>query len=131
MNTIFRGVLLATMVALCVPAFAAAQEATTDSLIRRIDLLERRALDLEQRVQDLEALITRAPSLDRQVPASPNWRDISNWRRLLQGMTPDQVRALLGEPERVDAGGLTFWHWNEAHVYFVRGKLEGWSEPRR
>lgn len=130
MNPTFRAFLLATLAALSVPAFAAAQEAT-DSLIRRIDLLERRTIDLEQRVRDLKALVGRAPSLDRQVPPSPNWRDISNWRQLRQGMTPDQVRALLGEPERVNAGGFTFWHWNEAHVYFLRGKLEGWSEPKR
>jgi hypothetical protein len=131
MKMIFRAILLATFAALSVPALAAAQQATTDSLLRRIDLLERRANDLEQRVRELEALIRREPSADRQVQVSPNWRDILNWRRLRQGMTPDQVRALLGEPERVDAGVITFWHWNEANAYFMGGKLEGWSEPRR
>jgi hypothetical protein len=45
-------------------------------------------------------------------------------------MKPDQVRALLGEPERVDAGGVTFWHWANAYVSFMDGKVYGWSEPR-
>jgi hypothetical protein len=46
-------------------------------------------------------------------------------------MTMDEVRALLGEPERVDAGLVTYWRWADANVYFMRGKLEGWSEPER
>jgi len=45
-------------------------------------------------------------------------------------MKPDQVRALLGEPERVDAGGVTFWRWANAYVSFIDGKVYGWSEPR-
>ena len=130
MNTMFRA-LLATLAILSIPEFAAAQDATADSLLRRIDLLERRTADLEQRVRELDALIRREPSRDRQVPASANWRDISNWRRLRKGMKPDEVRALLGEPERVMAGPLTFWYWDEANVVFMDGKVEGWSEPKR
>jgi hypothetical protein len=131
MNMIFRAVMLAAFATLSVPALAEAQASATDSLLARIDLLERRTSDLEQRVRELEALIRREPSRDRQAQEAPNWRDISNWRRLRQGMTPDQVRALLGEPERVDAGAITFWHWNGASVHFMRGRVEGWSEPRR
>ena len=48
-------------------------------------------------------------------------------------MTTAQVRAVLGEPDRVIAGSsLTAWLWGEysASVNFTNGKLSGWSEPR-
>jgi outer membrane protein assembly factor BamE (lipoprotein component of BamABCDE complex) len=130
MTAILRTALLAALAAASIPAVAAGQDTSTASLLRRIELLERANTDLEQRVRDLEALIRREPSRDQQVAASPNWRDISNWRRLRQGMKPDQVRALLGEPERVEAGLRTYWRWADANVYFDYGKLAGWSEPR-
>ena len=130
MTAILRTALLAALAAASIPAVAAGQDTSTASLLRRIELLERANTDLEQRVRDLEALIRREPSRDQQVAGSGDWRDISNWRRLRQGMKPDQVRALLGEPERVEAGGVTFWHWANAYVSFMDGKVYGWSEPR-
>ena len=65
---------------------------------------------------------------------SAKWRDVQNWRRLRRGMTMDEVRALLGEPERVQAlgGVITHWYWDSgADVSFdASDKLESWSEPR-
>jgi hypothetical protein len=46
-------------------------------------------------------------------------------------MTTDEVRELLGEPERVDGGPRTIWYWADADVVFVSGKLLSWSEPKR
>jgi hypothetical protein len=52
-------------------------------------------------------------------------------------MNEDQVRALLGEPERVTAGSAsTIWSWGEypeetASLNFDNDKLAGWSEPHR
>ena len=49
----------------------------------------------------------------------------------------DQVHALLGEAEKVDANPVfTEWYWGwptGAHVSFDSrsGKLRGWSEPNR
>ena len=137
MTGIFRATLVAALVSFSIPAVAVAQNASVDSLRRRIDLLERTTTDLERRVRELEALIRREPSRDLPVTASPKWRDVQNWRRLRLQMTMDEVRALLGEPERVDASGaFTHWYWaspSGAHVYFdsSSGGLEGWSEPRR
>ena len=130
MTAILRTALLAALAVASIPAVAAGQDTSTASLLRRIELLERANADLEQRVRDLEALIRREPSRDQQVAVSGDWRDISNWRRLRQGMKPDQVRALLGEPERVEAGGVTFWRWANSYVSFMDGKVYGWSEPR-
>jgi hypothetical protein len=126
-----RAVLFAALTAICIPAVAAGQTPSSDSLLRRIDFLDRRVADLERRVRELEAPTTVGAARDRRVSTSPKWRDLQNWRQLRHGMTMDQVRALLGEPERVDAGSVTFWRWADANVYFISDRLEGWSEPRR
>jgi len=131
MTAILRATLLAALAASSLPAVATGQGTSTDSLLRRIDLLERRTADLDQRVLELEALIKTEPARDQSVPASSKWRDLANWRRLRLGMKMDEVRALLGEPERVDAGYVTYWRWTGANVSFISGKLEGWSEPQR
>lgn len=130
MTAILRTALLAALVAASTPAVAAGQDTSTASLLRRIELLERANADLEQRVRDLEAVIKGALSQAQPIPASTGWQDLANWRRLRIGMKPDQVRALLGEPERVDAGFRTYWRWADAEVYFDDGRLAGWSEPR-
>jgi len=137
MTWILRATLLAALASSSLPAIAVAQKASVDSLIRRIDLLERTTIELERRVGGLEALIKSEASRDRSVPASPKWRDLQNWRRLRRGMTMDEVRALLGEPERVEAlGGVaTYWRWESgggARVEFDghSSTLNGWSEPR-
>ena len=130
MTAILRATLLAALAASSIPAVATGQGTSTDSLLLRIDLLERRTADLEQRVRELEAVIKSEPSQGQPIPASTRWRDLANWRRLRLGMKMDEVRALLGEPERVDAGYVTYWRWTDANVSFVSGKLDGWSEPR-
>ena len=130
MTAILRTALLAALAAASIPALAAGQDTSAAGLLRRIELLERANTDLERRVRELEAVIKSEPSQGQPVPASTRWQDLANWRRLRQGMKPDQVRALLGEPERVEAGVFTFWRWPGAHVYFDSGKLAGWSEPR-
>lgn len=136
MPRILRAALLSALVASSHPALAAGQEASTDSLLRRIELLERRTIDLERRVRELEALITIEPSQSRPVAAIPEAQDLQNWRRLRLNLTMDQVRTLLGEPERVDViNSWTTWNWGSlggANVSFDRsGKVVGWSEPRR
>jgi hypothetical protein len=130
MTAIFRFALLTALVAFSIPTVAAAQQPSVDSLLRRIDLLERRSADLEQRVRELEAVMKGKPSRDLPVPTSPKWQDLQNWRRLRLKMTMDEVRAVLGEPERVQGGTFTFWYYPaNAHVSFYGGKLDRWSEP--
>jgi hypothetical protein len=137
MVLMLRAVVVVALAVYSVPAVAAGQEISADSLLRRIDLLEQKTADLERRVHELEARVTVSPSRPPAVPPSAQWRDIQNWRRLRHGMTMDQVRTLLGEPERVEAGSrLTFWRWGGdfgAHVQLDSrsGKVESWSEPRR
>ncbi len=126
MTAIFRAALVAAFTAASIPTVAVGQNVSADSLLRRIDSLQRRTADLERRVSELEALIRVEPSGSRAVPTS-----LANWRRLRRGMKMDEVRKLLGEPESVDAGYLTIWHYPGARVTFVDEKVDGWSEPRQ
>ena len=135
MIVIFRVALLAVLVAVFAPAVAEGK--SSDSQDQRIVLLESKVAALEERVRVLEALIKVEPSGTQPVPASANWRELANWRRLRRGMTMVQVRTLLGEPERVDENLYsTDWFWGEpperAMVMFDDGGgLTSWSEPRR
>jgi hypothetical protein len=135
MTPMFRVALLAGLAAAFIPAIAAGQEASADSLHHRIDLLERRTIDLEARVRELEALVRVEPARRPPVAASTKWRDVQNWRQLRLGMTMDQVRALLGEPERVDVNPIfSSWHWDPPSgpdvIFDSRsGRVTSWSEP--
>jgi hypothetical protein len=53
-------------------------------------------------------------------------------------MKPDEVRALLGEPEHVEGGRIARWFWGNfapagagPNVTFQDGKVYSWSEPRQ
>ena len=132
MHAIGRCALLTAVILSSWPAAASAQQASVDSLVRRVEVLELTISELAARVRQLEAQGGNEPSPDRSVPATANWRDVQNWRRLRRGMKMNEVRALLGEPERVDNfGSFTVWRWEfRASVEFDSGgKLRGWSEP--
>lgn len=113
------------------PAIAVSQDPSTSSLLRRIEQLERANADLERRVLALESRLKGEQSRGQSAASAAKWRDVSNWRRLRMGMSMDDVRAVLGDPERVDAGTITWWHWPEGYATFHRERLDGWSEPRR
>src|SRR5262245_67162 len=123
--------LVAGLIAFSIPAVAAGQQPSADSLLRRIDLLERRSANLEQRVRELEAVMNAQPQRAMPASTSAKWQDLQNWRQLRRGMKMDEVRRLLGEPLRVEAGYLTVWYWDfpGPSVRFVDDKLDGWSEP--
>ena len=129
MTAILRGALVAALAVSFSPAVAAGQDTTTAGLFRRVALLELANADLTRRVRALEALVKTEPSQGQSIATSTKWRDLANWRRLRRGMSMDQVRELLGEPERVDAGYITFWRWPDGDVNFIDSKVDGWSEP--
>ena len=137
MSAMLRTLLLAALAAASIPAVAAAQQPTVDSLVRRIEILERATADLDRRVGVLEAVIKSATSHGQPIPSSTKWQDLANWRRLKEGMKMDEVRSLLGEPDRVEGGPVTFWYWVDANtkvyakVGFTSGKVMGWTEPQQ
>lgn len=57
--------------------------------------------------------------------------NIANWRALRRGMKEIEVKALLGEPVRVEGGYITYWRYgNDANIQIIDEKLYGWNEPR-
>jgi outer membrane protein assembly factor BamE (lipoprotein component of BamABCDE complex) len=132
MTATLRIALLAALAAASIPAVATGQETSTESLLRRIELLERANTDLERRVRELESLIKSKPSKGRPTTTSTRSPDLANWRQLRRGMSMDEARELLGEPERVEGGPFTTWYWADAEVVFTPdNKLLRWSEPKR
>ena len=133
MTGMIRATLLAAFVSICIPAVAIAQRPSVDSLLRRIEQLERTTTDLERRVAELEALLRSEPSRAQPVSPSSKSQDLQNWRRLRLGMKMDEVRSLLGEPEKVTVvGSVAYWSFpGGGTVSFDSrsGKLESWMEP--
>lgn len=83
---------------------------------------------------DIRALSYRVDRLEKQ-KAQTELAIANPWRALSTGQSEDQVRGLLGEPERVDQvyDGLTWWYYGEIEsdgkVVFERGEVESWTEP--
>lgn len=118
---------------LTVPANTYAQESRL-SLEKRVSELEKLVQQLQQRVEQLEARLLAAPTKAPRVAGSGNWRDKAAWRKLRKEMTMDEVTAILGDPEKVDSGGiLTHWYWDYPRgpkVIFNDSSLVwGWAEP--
>ena len=129
---------LVAIVALVVaPTPATAQQADVTALLARIEQLEQTVRVLERRIAVLEAAAT-APPVGQPQPATGtgSWRERASWRQVERGMTMDQVRVLLGEPDRVESGVFTYWYWGDifegGNVQFDADsrRVEGWSEPR-
>lgn len=90
---------------------------------------------------DLTWALREPPPPPSTVPARRNlvdapqarWKDRSNWRQLKKGMSEDAVRALLGEPRKVDVLSVsTYWHYNYPYggdVVFSSGAVVSWTEP--
>jgi hypothetical protein len=66
------------------------------------------------------------------------WMDKANWAKLQEGMTSDQVEAILGKPRavyRYDALGTLYYYYGLYHVEFGSGysdryfRVKGWSGP--
>ena len=111
-----------------------AQELSVQELSARVVELERRVAELESRLVALEARLQPSANVQPS-PTGADWRNLANWRRLRRGMSMAEVRSLLGEPEKVDAGMvLIYWYWDYpggGNVIFDArtNKLNGWSEP--
>jgi hypothetical protein len=97
----------------------------------RINQLEQEIQSINLRLMKLES----AQGVSTDAPKAPanndGWKSLANWRSLATGMTPSDVRGILGEPSRVDGGQIANWYYqNSGDVTFMRGKLYSWREPR-
>ena len=114
---------------LCSLAFQVnAQSGATDERIR---LLEAQILQLNGRVSALEGMLNQAKANQQPIVTGEGWKSLANWRKLKRGMSEDDVRALLGEPQRIDGGSFSFWKYpNYGEVVFEENRgVFKWTEP--
>ena len=115
---------------LCSLAFQVnAQSGATDERIR---LLEAQIVQLNGRVSALEGMLNQAKASQQPIVTGEGWKSRANWRKLKMGMSEDEVRALLGEPERIDGGSISNWKYpNRGVVVIYRPEgVDNWTEPR-
>jgi hypothetical protein len=111
----------------------------------RIDQLEKQVQELKVRVSKLEALLNKSdatpskpvttlgkPDATKDVVTSgEGLKSISSWKKLVSGMSHEDVRKILGEPSRT-RGGDRFETWNypnSGYVMFKYGRVFSWSDP--
>ena len=124
MEKLMRTLLLAiTLTATTLSSFA------SDSA--RVSQLENEVNELRLRVQKLENLQPNANNQQRQVVANEGMNSLVIWRKLSRGMSYNEVRGLLGEPLRIEGGGVATWMYaKNGRVVFIRDKLSSWDEPQ-
>lgn len=89
----------------------------------RIERLEREVQELKDRLTKLEAASGGPVEKGRgaQAPGGESWRSVASWRALSSGMSPADVRRVLGEPERIDGGTIATWYYGiDGRVYFFK-----------
>jgi len=110
---------------LCVTVPAQAQDDRIRQLERRVEQLEKRAATQAAPIADDKPGSARAGE----------WRNRANWRTLARGMSESDVRAIVGEPHKVDVNQyFIMWYWNypsgpNAKFSAPSRQLDAWNEP--
>ena len=98
----------------------------------RIDKLEKELQETQLRLSKLESLLSNPSNGQELVTSGEGWKSVANWRKLTTDMSASDVRKILGEPYRIDGGGVARWYYkNGGVVVFFDGKAGQWSEPRQ
>lgn len=96
----------------------------------RSDQLETEIEQLNNRLSELESLLGNPNKVEKVVKSGEGWKLIKNWRKLTTGMSPGDVKTILGEPERITGGLTAFWDYpNGGRVAFFADALTQWQEP--
>ena len=97
----------------------------------RITQLEKEVQELKTRLSTLESPLNKAV-IQKSTVTSEGWKNLANWRSLKKGSNYDEVRAILGEPERISvSGSLNDWFYsNRGNATFMNDTLYAWNEPR-
>jgi outer membrane protein assembly factor BamE (lipoprotein component of BamABCDE complex) len=97
----------------------------------RITQLEKEVQELKRRLTNLERPQSSSSLNQKPTSSTEGWKNLAAWRSLKNGMSYDDVRAILGEPQRIDGGRLTYWFYpNRSSLTFYLDKLDSWSEPK-
>jgi len=109
----------------------------------RIAQLEKQVQELKLRLTNLESQRGTAEhppqhkatasnrEASRPAASKTDQKLLAKWQRLERGMSPDGVRAILGEPLKIQTNtAFTYWDYaNKGSVTFSHGRLNGWIEP--
>jgi outer membrane protein assembly factor BamE (lipoprotein component of BamABCDE complex) len=122
----FLKVLVTSLIPMVVTMNAGAQ--TTD----RTAQLEKEIEAIKQRLNKLESAqgISTADPKPVAAATGTGYKSLASWRQLKNYMSPSDVRALLGEPVRINGGSLARWYYpNGGELVFVGDRLSQWNEP--
>jgi hypothetical protein len=108
----------------------------------RIGQLEKEVQELKARLSKLESAPgnksnanqsdTSQSDTRKVAPAEDGWRSVANWRKLQTDMSNSAVRRILGEPDRIEGGGVSHWYYqNGGTVTFIRDRTSQWAEPKQ
>ena len=99
----------------------------------RVDQLEKELLEIKVRLSKLESLVANTSNTKTKNTSisGDGWRSVMNWRKLSTGMSPSDVRGILGEPNRLNGGTFATWiYQNGGRVIFFDDKVHEWMEPK-
>jgi hypothetical protein len=138
MKTYYQNIGFLTVI-VCLLLFPQTAPAQDKSLEQRISTLEYRIKELEDKVRELQKTASQTSQRTAQSPApvaKGNWKNIENWRTgLKKGMTKQQVRELMGEPDKIETYTMLGEDWiygfqGSGEIHFSpKGLLETWKEP--
>lgn len=96
----------------------------------RLSSLEKEIQELKVRLSKLEPSAQVSVESKSTVISVEGWKIQKSWRTLSTGMSPSQVRSLLGEPQQIRGGNTAFWTYpNRGEVTFLGDSLYQWREP--
>jgi hypothetical protein len=86
------------------------------------------ATEQQTLADDITGLLASPPSRQN---VTPPVKDKSQWRQLHRRMSQDEVKKLLGEPDRVSVSRFyDSWYYGGGSVTFdSKGHIDFWSEP--
>jgi hypothetical protein len=125
----------AALILLLLPAVSYGHEESNKILMEKIAKLEARIKALEERISRLELEVSK---LSRQLGVQPApARGIEgNWSKLERGMTREEVRGILGEPDDIPMHSyLEIWDYSKTYggscsvTFDESGKVESWIGP--
>ena len=100
---------------------------------QRLSALEKEVQEIKLRLSKLESS-NQIPSDGKSTAATATgegWKYQKSWRALATGVSPNEVRGLLGEPQQIKGGYLAIWIYpNKGEVTFMGDALYQWREPK-
>jgi len=100
---------------------------------REIVKLKAKVSELEKKIEKLEN--HNSSSNSTNIKFSNKLKNISNWKKLSRHISMNSVKNLLGEPQTVENGYITYWYYEDklsgkGYVYFSNdNRVLGWSVP--